>query len=109
MLAVKTPVPSRPLAVFPPVHPPEAMQDVAFVDVQRSVVDPPDTTLVLSAQKVTVGAATDALFAAQLTGVSDGPLTGTSQQLPPPPNTRSWNIGLGGQERAGVQVHDQYP
>ena len=48
------------------------MQDVAFVDVQRSVVDPPDTTLVLSAQKVTVGAATDALFAAQLTGVSDG-------------------------------------
>jgi hypothetical protein len=45
-----------PLAAFVPVHPPEAVQDVAFVEDQVSADVAPLFTVVGLADKVTIGA-----------------------------------------------------
>src|SRR4051794_2285814 len=46
---------SLPLAAFAPAHPPEAVQPVALLALQVSVVLPPETTLVGAALSVTTG------------------------------------------------------
>ncbi|MGD0502535.1 MAG: hypothetical protein ABSD02_07320 [Steroidobacteraceae bacterium] len=63
------PVANVPLVAKDPLQPPEAVQDVALVELQVSVEEPPETTLVGDALKLAVGtggngvAVTDALAA----------------------------------------------
>ncbi|MBS0375270.1 MAG: hypothetical protein JSR73_11870 [Proteobacteria bacterium] len=56
--AVRFPVLAEPLVAFVPLQPPDAVQVVAFVELQVSVEAPPLATLVGLAVSVTVGAGT---------------------------------------------------
>ncbi len=56
MAAVRAPVDCDPLVASVPVQPPEAVLEVALVEVHVSVELLPDTTLVGLAVSVTVGA-----------------------------------------------------
>jgi hypothetical protein len=53
--AVSAAVTSEPLVAFAPLQPPEAVQEVAFDEVQVSVVVAPEATLVGLAVSVTLG------------------------------------------------------
>jgi hypothetical protein len=55
-----------PLVGCPPLHPPDAVQVVAFVELQLSVEVPPVSTLVGFAVNVTVGAGTTVTVTAWL-------------------------------------------
>ncbi len=56
MVAVRAPVDWDPLVASVPVQPPDAVQEVALVELHASVALLPDTTLVGLAVSVTVGA-----------------------------------------------------
>jgi hypothetical protein len=56
VLVVNAPVFTAPLADFVPLQPPEAVQDVALVELQVSVDDPPLAIVVSPAVSATVGA-----------------------------------------------------
>jgi hypothetical protein len=56
VLAVSAPVDTLPLVACAPVQPPEAVQPVAFVELQVSVEDPPLPMFAGLALNVTVGA-----------------------------------------------------
>jgi hypothetical protein len=58
VLAARAPVLSVPLVALVPLQPPEAVHEVAFVELQVSVEAPPLATVVGFAVSVTVGAAT---------------------------------------------------
>jgi hypothetical protein len=55
VVVVSAPVVSEPARLLAPLQPPEAVQDVAFVEVQVNVVVPPTAMLVGFAVSVTVG------------------------------------------------------
>jgi hypothetical protein len=52
---VSAPVDCVPLLAFVPLQPPDAVQDVASVELQVNVAEPPLATLVGFAARVTVG------------------------------------------------------
>jgi hypothetical protein len=56
VVAVKAPVEVLPLVLWPPFHPPEAVQAVALVALQVSVEEPPLGMVVGLAVSVTAGA-----------------------------------------------------
>jgi hypothetical protein len=55
VLALSAPVLRLPLAAKVPLHPPEAVQEVALAEDQVSVAEPPASTGVLDAPRVAVG------------------------------------------------------
>lgn len=55
MVPVSAPVVSVPLVGLVPLHPPEAVQEVASVELQVSVAEPPRAAVVGFAVSVTVG------------------------------------------------------
>jgi hypothetical protein len=73
-VAVSAPVLALPLAATVPLHAPEAVQEVALVEDQVSVAEPPALTVVLDALRVAVG-----------NGVAGGVTGEVAGAEPPPP------------------------
>ena len=76
---VSAPVLALPLAATVPLHPPEAVQEVALVEDQVSVAEPPALTVVLDALRVAVGNGAAGGVAGGVTGEVAAP------EPPPPP------------------------
>ena len=72
VLEVRTPVPLVPLLANAPLQPPEAVHDIALVEVHVSVEDPPLATVGGTAVKVAVGTIDTEAVAAAL--VPPGPV-----------------------------------
>ena len=74
MLAARAPVLSLPLAAREPLHPPEAVHEVALVELQVSVEAPPPAIDVGLADSVTVAAGTTATEAVAISLVPPAPV-----------------------------------
>ena len=71
---MSAPAPRLPLVASAPLHPPEAVHDVAFVEFHVSVEGPPLATEVGFADSVTVGAGTTVTVAVAALLVPPAPL-----------------------------------
>jgi hypothetical protein len=74
VLAVRAAVICVPLVSWVPLHPPEALQDVALVELHVSVEVPPAATVCGFADRVTVGLDTTATVAEAGALVPPGPV-----------------------------------
>jgi hypothetical protein len=74
VLALSAPVDCEPLVASAPDQPPEAVQELAFVEVQLRLVLPPLVTLVELALKLTVGADADTVTVADCVALPPDPV-----------------------------------